>query len=149
MKLRFKKINGRGVEPIIAALLMLVITVFAFSLTYMATNTWISAQRSGPMMRLQERLVFEDVWFMTNATVMTNATGKYVCVYIRNIGKVEVTLYNLLIGGATYPYAPQRLTLPIGFGGWMNATFPWTVGTTYEVKVMTDRGGEMSTYATA
>ena len=147
MKLRFKKINDRGVEPIISALLMLVITVFAFSIIYMVTNTWISSQREGPLLRLQERLIIEDVWFMTNTT------GKYVCVYIRNIGKIEVSLYSLLIAGVTYPYAPKRLTLPIGFGGWMNATVTgtniWTIGQTYEIKVLTDRGGEMSTYATA
>jgi len=138
----FKK--SRGVEPIISALLLLVLTIFAFSITYMATTTWVSSQRVGPLLSLQERLVIEDVWFKTNAT------GKFICVYTRNVGKVDVEIYSMRVDRSVPPgIAPKKLFLEIRSGGWMNASFNWVVGTTYMVEVLTDRGSVMTTYAAA
>lgn len=144
MKLRFKT-GDRGLEPIISALLMVVITVSAFSIAYMGTTAWIKNQKEGPLMRMQERLTVEDVWFKVDGT-----GKKYVCVYLRNVGKIEVILYDIMIDGIHITErTPAKLTLPLELGGWMTAVFPWTAGQTYEVKLLTDRGGEVITYAAA
>lgn len=137
---RFK--GNRGVSEIIAALLMIVITIAAFSLVIMTTNTWITAQRFGPILAMQERLTIETVWFNTNAT------GKYICIYSRNVGKVELSIYSLRVNNV-YPSgkAPTQLILPIGLAGWMNATYNWSVDETYKVELFTDRGSVMVTYA--
>lgn len=136
--------RSRAVSPIISALLMIVITVSGFSLTFMMANTWISVQRLGPLLALQERLAMEDVWFMTNTT------GKYICVYSRNVGKVELEIYSMMVNNVVPSgIAPAKLRLPLGFGGWMNASYDWVVGTTYKIDVLTDRGAVMTTYAAA
>lgn len=139
---RFLK-RDRGVTPVVSALLMIVVTVAAFALLYGATDSWIRAQRTGPLLRLKERVVIENVWFLTNAT------GKYVCVYSRNVGEVEVTIYSFQVGGGVPSPMSGDITLSVGRGGWMNASYSWSVGTTYEVRVLTDRGGEFITHAMA
>ncbi len=135
-----------AVSPIVSTLLLIVITVSAFSLVYYAADSWIRSQRRGPLLRLKERIVIEDVWFTSNST------GKYVCVYIRNIGKVSIGLFSSSLrvndavpSGVSFSSA----TLDIGKGGWVNASFAWTGGTTYKITIVTDRGGEFTTYETA
>ncbi len=136
----------RAVSPVVSALLMVTITVAAFTMIYAATDSWIRAQKRGALLMIKERVVIEDVWFMSNNT------GKYICIYIRNIGKVEIGLYagSLKINDAT----PSKVsfsseTLVVGVGGWINASFSWTVGTTYKISVLTERGSEFVVYATA
>lgn len=141
MTSRMTNKGNRGVEPIIASLLMLVITVAAFSIVYGVTNSWISTQRSGTLTQIQERLTIEDFWFKT---------GGYICVYIRNTGTVEATINQMQVNGTTYSYTPSSLTLtPSGSssGGWMNATIAWTAGRTYEIKITTDNGSAITTNA--
>ncbi|MFQ6076691.1 MAG: archaellin/type IV pilin N-terminal domain-containing protein [Candidatus Bathyarchaeia archaeon] len=136
----------RAVSPVIAALIMIVITIAAFSLLYGAMDNWLRAQRAGPLMGLQERLVIEDVWFRTSGGVRTLTS-----VYVRNIGKVSVEIVSVKIDDVYYPMTPKPLTLTSGVGAQMNVTFSkiWSPGTTYEIILLTDRGGEFTTHATA
>jgi len=136
--------DERGVSPIVSALLMIVITVAAFSITYAATNSWTSAQRSGQLLALQERLVVEDVWFKHNSS------NSAICVYARNVGKVELEIYSLKVNEVvSTETTPTKLRLSVGFGGWMNTTYNWMTGTTYKIEILTDRGSVIATYATA
>lgn len=96
------------------------------------------------MLALQERLIIEDVWFKANAT------GKFICTYSRNTGKIAIKIYSLRVNGVIPAgLAPKNLTLPTGFRGWVNASYSWAVGTTYKIELLTDRGSVMTTYATA
>lgn len=136
--------SSRGIEPIIASLLMLVITVASFSIVYTATSSWISTQRGGTLTQAQERIVMEDIWFKRNST------GGYICVYVRNTGTVATTLNGLQVNGTTYPYAPSSLLLaPSGSSSsrWMNTTISWTAGRTYEISISTEKGSRFTTDA--
>lgn len=136
--------DSRGVSPIVSTLLMIVITVSAFSIVYATTNSWISAQRSGQLLALQERLAVEDVWFKHDGAESA------ICVYTRNVGKVELEVYSLRVNEVSQTQTtPTKLGLPIGFGGWMNTSYSWVSGTTYKIEVSTDRGSVIATYATA
>jgi len=153
MKLRKWRRNRRGVEAAISAILMLVITVFAFTIVVASTLGYVNWQRTGPLMKLQERLSIEEVWFNSNSS------GKYVSVYIRNTGINEIKLLSVqvLLGGGVvasyYPVLPSGesapITVPIGLGTWMNVTYSWSAMQTYGIKVMTEKGNEMTIDASA
>jgi len=143
--MRLNTVGRRGIAPIVATLLLIVITLFSFAIAYTGTNAWINSQRSGPLKALQERFIVEDVWFVTKGA------SKYVCTYIRNIGTVEVVISQLSINGTTQTSTtPSILTLSIsggGSSGWMNATYTWITGKTYAIKVLTNQGSEVTVNA--
>ena len=59
----------RGISPIVSSLLMLLVTVIAFSAVLGYTNNFISAQRGNTLAYIQERPLVEDIWFRLNAVV--------------------------------------------------------------------------------
>ena len=63
--------SHRGVETIISAMIQIVIMVAAFSLAYGAYFSWVSTQRRGSMMQMQERMVVEAVRFQSSTTAST------------------------------------------------------------------------------
>lgn len=133
----------KGVSSIISAMLLIVIVMSAFSLLYAATQNWITAQRRDPLLAMQERFIIEDAWFRT-----VNTSDEIATIYVRNGGKVDVTVLRCRIDGAYYPISPLRIELPPGWGGYFNITINWDVDTTYEITVITERGSSITSYET-
>jgi len=87
-------LNKKGVSPIIAVLLLIVITVAAALLTYLWVLGYIgSAQRSGSPEQLEERIKIDGV--------KVDLDNSKVIIYVRNIGSVTVEIQAAYILNAT------------------------------------------------
>jgi archaellum component FlaF (FlaF/FlaG flagellin family) len=144
-------LKARGaVSPVISTLII-VATVFAmFALIYpwamssltlsqSSADIWYSSQEKAS----RERVSVEMVVFRVNES------GKYVDVYVRNVGEVDVEVSAIYINGspqvAVTPPLPKRLYVGVDGGestACFTVTYPWSVGGTYRVKVVTGRGSE-------
>ena len=84
-----------------------------------------------------ERLVVEDVWFRSGE----------ISIYLRNIGKVDVSLSNAYVNFTSQPIAP--LTLQMEKQGWLNITYTWVHGSLYHINIVTTRGTKVADYYVA
>jgi len=90
-----RRLNKKGVSPIIAVLLLIVIAVAAALLTYLWVLGYIgSAQRSGQPTQLEEKIKIDGVKVETGATIT-------IYVYVRNIGSKPVKVTDIYILNAT------------------------------------------------
>ena len=124
-----------AVAPIVSSMLLISITVGAFSLVWGTTTTYLSSQRLGALQQMQERIIIENVYFFDNAT------GSYVGIYFRNSGKVELIGQDISLNGSILSNtSPRELALPPGQAGWINASLAWSSGERYSVNVISERG---------
>jgi len=122
-------------------MMLVVIVVAGFSLSYAATQGWIRAQRGGEVMAMQERLVIEAVWF--RSTTLAS-------VYVFNVGEVEAGILSVQVDGVSCPFSPSSLSIVPDQGSWVNATYTagFTSGTTYTLKITTEKGSSFEIRAT-
>ena len=137
--------NRKGISPIIAVLLLVIIAVAAAVLTYLWVLGYIgTVQQQGGTQPLQERIKIE-------AVEVTG--GALTAVYIRNIGDINANVSTVYlieptgsIRGADFgintvlvPGEIRRITVTADQGN-----FNVDVGETYVVKVVTAQGAEAS-----
>ena len=129
--MRNNKFN-RGVEPIIGALLLIVITVFAFGLVYGVYSSWISNQRGSTMLQMQERISVEDVRFSSSTTAT---------LYVSNIGAADVNISSITINDVSSTITSSNNYAVPGISISVTVTYPEFISeTTYTFKVITARG---------
>lgn len=137
-------LNKKGVSPIIAVLLLIVITVTAALLTYLWVLGYIgSAQRSGQPSQLEEKIKIDGVKVSDNR----------VTIYVRNIGSVRVVIQAAYILNATTGTvidAETNLNVGLdpgevsGTNVYVEVSGTYTSGYTYVAKVVTTKGTEAS-----
>mgnify|MGYP000265217303 CR=1 FL=1 len=142
-------LNKKGVSPIIAVLLLIVITVTAALLTYLWVLGYIgSAQKSGQPEQLEEKIKIDGV----------KVSDGTVTIYVRNIGSVRVVIQAAYILNATTGTvidANTDLNVELGPGEVSGTTDEdnivsvdvsgtYTSGCTYVAKVVTKKGTEAS-----
>lgn len=121
----------RAVSPIVADLLMVVITVAAFGLTMMSTNQWISLQRTNQMQMIKERLLLEDAWFISGGKVNLTVT---------NIGLIELKVQWVQINrDAVWE---GSFSLDIGETKHFVVNLSWSANEEYVITIITDRGNQ-------
>ena len=139
-------LNKKGVSPIIAVLLLIVITVTAALLTYLWVLGYIgSAQKSGqPPEQLEEKIKIDGV----------KVSGNTITIYVRNIGSVRVVIQAVYILNATTGAVIDANTnLNVGLDPGqvsgdtdvqITVSGTYTSGYTYVAKVVTKKGTEAS-----
>ena len=137
-------LNKKGVSPIIAVLLLIVITVTAALLTYLWVLGYIgSAQRSGQPSQLEEKIKIDGV----------KVSDTTVFIYVRNIGSVRVVIQAAYILNATTGTVIDAKTdLNVGLDPgevsgtnvYVEVSGTYTSGYTYVAKVVTTKGTEAS-----
>jgi len=137
-------LNKKGVSPIIAVLLLIVITVTAALLTYLWVLGYIgSAQRSGQPSQLEEKIKIDGV----------KVSDGTVTIYVRNIGSVRVVIQAAYILNATTGTVIDAQTdLNVGLDPgevsgtnvYVEVSGTYTSGYTYVAKVVTTKGTEAS-----
>ncbi|MGB9683720.1 MAG: hypothetical protein ACPL1Z_02185 [Candidatus Bathyarchaeales archaeon] len=126
--------DKRAITPVLSNLLLMIVAVAAMSIAATATYVITTNLRE----TMGERLIIEDVWF-------NNATGvNRISVYIRNIGKVPLTVSTVYINH-TRQYS-LKLSLGLDEHGWLNITYPWTPNSLYHVDIVTSRGTHVGGY---
>ena len=137
--------GGKGISPIIAVLLLVIIAVAAAVLTYLWVLGYIgTVQQQGGTQPLQERIKIE-------AVEVTG--GALTAVYVRNIGDINANISTIYlieptgsIKGVDWdikevlaPGEIKRIGVSADEGD-----FSVDVGETYVVKVVTAQGAEAS-----
>ena len=138
--------NRKGISPIIAVLLLVIIAVAAAVLTYLWVLGYIgTVQQQGGTQPLQERIKIEGVEVAGNGTLTA--------VYVRNIGDINANISTIYlieptgsIKGVDWdikevlaPGEIKRIGVSADEGD-----FSVDVGETYVVKVVTAQGAEAS-----
>ena len=131
----------RGISPVIAVLLLIVIAVAAAVLTYIWVVGYMgSLQQQSGTQQLQERIKIEAVKYAD--TTLT--------IYVRNIGEVDVTISAayLINASGTVIASNTGLTVDLdpgqvsGDNDVQIKNVDLSAGATYTVKVVTDKGTE-------
>ncbi|MCD6443620.1 hypothetical protein J7L70_01290 [Candidatus Bathyarchaeota archaeon] len=134
---------AKAVSPVVATVLLLALTVLAFSMIWEGVSSWISAQRGGMLQSIRERFVVEDVWFRVE-----NGDRALVTVYIRNVGLTDIEIDDISLNGTTMDMwvngvQVDSVTIKVDAGvsidlradGWS-----WQPGAVYQMIIVT-RGG--------
>jgi len=139
-----ENMNRRGVSPVIAVLLLVVIAVAAAVLTYIWILSYTgSLQQQSNTAQLQEKIKIDGV------NVNTGYSPDRIYVYVRNIGNSKVTIskyYLLDTNGkilATSTFSSYTLnpgTVDTSTSHYIS--YNVVDGTTYTVKVVTSSGTE-------
>ena len=127
-----------GISPILATLLLIVIAVAAVIVTYAWVMTFTSSttSQSGAVLNV-ENLRFHNI-----------TTTKYVEAIIRNSGTADAKIVEVyagtsstdLIKQTSVSYSPGTQISAAGSSLNVTITYPWTTGTRYYFKVVTDAG---------
>ena len=134
-----KKLASRkGISPILATLLLIVIAVGAIIITYawVITFTSTQTQQTGAVLS-RENIRFYNV-----------TTTKYVEVIIRNSGTADAKIVEVYAGTSAaaltqqtnVQYSPSTQIASVGSSLNVTITYNWSTGTTYYFKVVTDAG---------
>ncbi|UCD96538.1 MAG: hypothetical protein JSV35_00340 [Candidatus Bathyarchaeota archaeon] len=125
--------NKKAVAPVLSNVLLTIVAVTAMSLA--ASATYVITENMHQTMG--ERLIFEDVWFTSNG----------ISIYLRNVGKVPVTVSAVYLNFTTQTITP--LNLEIDEHGWLDIEGNWTRGSLYHVAVITAKGTRIVEYQIA
>jgi hypothetical protein len=129
-------VDKRAITPVLSNLLLMVVAVAAMSIA--AATTYVITTNLRETMG--ERLIIEDVWF-NNAT----ATGtRQISIYLRNVGKVSISISTVYINHTRWP--SPTLELGLGDHSWLNITYSWTSNGLYHLDVVTMRGTHAGGY---
>jgi hypothetical protein len=153
--LRARRWNKKGVETILAALLLVVIvavmSVIVFTWSRGVFGSVLPAPSNG-----HETLVLENQGY--------NTANNNVTLYLRNIGTIPTTLVSYYIqdinrdqcakttGWSQGPYAPGQLAIvqlgipspPSTYCTWTGTPFTFQQGNTYTVTVVTSHNNQFS-----
>jgi len=124
----------KAISPVLSNLLLIVLAVSAMSMATAATYVITTNLREA----MGERFIIEDVWFKP---------GNEIAIYIRNTGKVSITIDSVYIDGEAVQI--NDLNLEIGEHEWLNITYTWSSGTAYYIKIVSKRGTEFADYYVA
>jgi len=124
----------KAISPVLSNLLLIVIAVSAMSIATAATYVITTNLREA----MGERFIIEDVWFKP---------GNGIAIYIRNTGKVSITIDAVYINGKAVQI--NDLNLEIGEHEWLNIMYTWSSGTAYYIKIVSKRGTEFADYYVA
>jgi len=133
----------RGVSPVIATLLLIVIAVAAAVLTYIWVTGYMGTlQAQAGAQQVQEKIKIEGVEI---------TDGKIAKIYIRNIGDVKVNVTTVYLINVTTVVAkddPKQEIAPEGLAAIDDAKLTnikdiaLKPGVTYTIKAVTSRGTE-------
>ena len=135
-----KDLNKIGVSPVIAVLLLVVISVIAGTLLYVWLTGYMGTLQTGVgTEQLKEKIKIEGVGY----------SGGALTVYVRNIGDTKVSLKAVYLydasGTVVAADTDEDVALDPGDVGTIPETglsYTLSSGKTYTVKVVTQRGTE-------
>jgi len=130
--------SKKGISPILATLLLIVIAVAAVIVTY----AWVMTFTSSTTSQAGAMLTVENIRFHNVSTI------DYVEVIIRNSGTADAKIVEVYAGTSSTALVPQTsvsytpITAVVTAGGSLNVTitYDWTDGTRYHFKMATEAG---------
>jgi flagellin-like protein len=143
--------SKKGISPILATLLLIVIAVAAIIITYAWVMTFMGAQTTAGGTILSKENVY---W---------NSTSSTTSIVVNNIGTSDATIVRLYVGTSASSLIEVTTSTNLGTGkflptketvnvvlDWPNGlATTWTVGKTYYFKVVPETGTPLEFSATA
>ena len=126
--------SKRAVSPVVASLLMIVITIAGSGLVWSTTNQWISQQRINEMQLIRERLIIEDAWF---------TIGEEINLTMTNIGTIDLMIRYVKVNEVTILEIKDEELEIVGRDETVYRIiedFVWVTNTEYRVSLITVRG---------
>jgi flagellin-like protein len=130
--------SKRGISPILATLLLIVIAVAAVIVTYawVMTFTGSTTSQAGAVLSLE------------NVRFYNITTTDYIEVTLRNSGTADATVASVYVGTSdsnlalqsTLNYDPSTQIVVQGSSLNITITYDWTDGTTYHFNIVTEEG---------
>jgi flagellin-like protein len=133
--MNMKKIDEKGVSPVIAVLLMIAIAVAAAILVYVWSMGLIGTLTTGGGGQTREQVIVDAYSW--------NATSGAINLYMRNVGNAEVELDAVYVGG-DMASTDMGTTLPVQGPVTLVTVTPtggYTSGVAYTAKCVTKTGG--------
>lgn len=131
--------SKKGISPILATLLLIVIAVAAIVVTY----AWVMTYMSGTTSHAGEQIVKENVNFY--------GAGTKINITIRNIGTADSKIVSIRIGTSPSNLVLQTDVTPslpkvisVGSSEVFTVNYPWTDETRYYFKIFTESGKELT-----
>lgn len=132
--------SRKGISPILATLLLIVIAVAAIVVTY----AWIITYMGGTTGQA-------GVFLQKDAVYWKNST--HLVIYVRNTGTSDAQIDKVYMGTSSMNLVPQTFTSDVGAphtvakdGGVIELTvmFSWTGGTTYYFRIVPKVGNALT-----
>lgn len=139
--------NEKAVAPVVASLILVVITVGAFSILMSVTTQWLSLQRTNEMQTISERLIIEDVWFLPSPN------NRIIRLTVTNVGKVGLKIHIITVNGSPLweKTGGDMVSLEAGETATIDILLEskWIANTKYTIKIITERGNEFENIYTS
>ena len=134
MKIGKFRVSKKAVSPVIATLLMIAVAVAASVIVYVWSAGLLGTLMGGGGAQVKEQVILEAyAW---------TASGD-LDLFLRNVGAADVKIVAIYVGGT--PNTGLAITMPVKSAGVAtNLNGPWSPGTAYVVKLVTETGGVFS-----
>jgi flagellin-like protein len=126
----------RGLSPIFSNILLILIIVLGMSFAFAYLTGYVSDFQQGQGSAIMELIVVEDVWFRS---------ATHINITLYNYGQVDVTVVSVYLDGLQVDFTGDSdgvLTLSLEEHGYLQVhpTQPLAKSTSYNIKVVTERG---------
>jgi flagellin-like protein len=148
MRKRFSE--RRAVSPVIATVLMILITMVGMTLLFAFVTSYSDSYKAGVGSSVLESLTTEDVWLSPNSGPGVHYYTDMVNITVYNTGKIDSTINSIYVNGTALAVKGLvNLNIPVPVGAHVNITAqwyqPWVTGYTYTFKIETQRGSNFET----
>jgi len=147
--------NRRAVSPVIATVLMIMVTMIGMTLLFAFVSSYADAYKSGVGSSVMESLTVEDIWLSPGVPKGTYDYHAIISVY--NVGKVDLRINSLYVDGLnlTTSFDPNAI-IKVGQHVPISVALPdswsphsWVSNVTYSFRIVTRSGSIFETKYTA
>jgi archaeal type IV pilus assembly protein PilA len=135
--------NRRAVSPVIATVLMILITMAGMTLLFAFVSSYSENYKAGIGSSVMESTTVEDIWLSPQSLAYD---GK-LTISVYNTGKVDTVINSIYVNGSelTFPSSTNyNLNIPVPVGQHLKIPAEWTgtwvSGVDYSFKIVTARG---------
>jgi flagellin-like protein len=137
--------NRRAVSPVIATVLMILITMIGMTLLFAFVSSYSDNYKAGIGSSVMESITFEDTWLLNSTYINYNNT---VIFQLYNVGKVDSVINSIYVNGLALTVSDVssnfNFNTKVPIGGHVPITAYWTQnwvsGQTYTFKISTKSG---------
>jgi flagellin-like protein len=138
--------NRKAVSPVIASVLMILITMIGMTLLFAFVTTYSDNYKAGVGSSVMESITVENIWLSPNST---NYDNTVVQISLYNTGKVDSLINSIYVNGSALVAVGSAspnfgLKIPVGWHLQVLAQWPrasnWISNSSYTFKITTQRG---------
>jgi flagellin-like protein len=146
--------NKKAVSPVIATILMILVTMAGMTILFGFVISYSDAYKSGVGSSVMESLTIEDVWLSPGSNSYASDSAYSVQLTIYNVGKVDSTITSIYADGSKLTQGGNlNLNKPIAIGQHLTLTLDWSQvwvsGQEYTFRVSTLSGSNFDMKYTA